>query len=508
MTARLKTFGLIAAIAAIAATVTVVSTAQEPRPADVRLREAEALLSGLHYEEALAAYRQARVTEDARVRVRAGAGITRTLLRLGQFEDAEREANTAVTADPTAATALALHGDALWAIGLFEDAESRYDAALRIDPNDPAAIHGRARSLAAQFRLDDALTLTTRVVAAVPSEPEYLYTLALIHERRGEFQAAAEALDRYAWQLPPGDQTHLVKWARAQQKFFEGFGRRTPLEVQSKADSYVLPIRIVGSRVLVDGSVNGRTAVEFALDTGTDQTILTPAIASKANVKTTTALQSAGVGSMGLGFRDLQLARVEQLQIGGLRVRNVPAVVKDPALVGMPRPEGAGFSPIAFGFSMVLDYETRQLTIARRLPKTEHAFTLPLRVHRLPIIRVMVNGTIPAGFAIDTAGDANALSRRLARRLEFNKDVPIVAARVYGSAGPDPTAFLLPFVRLDLAPGVRTLGESIAVLNLDAPSGLLGVNLGGILGHDFLRRYRLTIDLVRSEVGLDPLPIR
>ncbi len=492
----------------MAASVNVVSTAQEPRQADVRLREADALLSALHYEEALAAYRQARASEDARVRVRAGAGVTRTLLKLGQFEEALGEARTVATADPAAATAVALHGDAFWAAGLFEEAEGRYDAALKIDSRDLTALHGRARSLAAQSRLEDALAVALRIVAAAPTEPEYLYTLASIHDRRNDLASAADALDRYAFQLPPGDQTHLLKWARAQHKFFKGFGNRKAVDVQSTADSYVLPIRIVGSRVLVDGSINGRTAVEFALDTGTDLTILTPAIAARANVQASTALQSAGVGALNLGFRDLQLGRVDQIQIGAFRVRNVPAVVKDPALIGLPRPEGAGFSPLAYGFSMVLDYAAQRLTMARRLPKTAHAVTLPLRVHRLPIVRVTINGSIPAGFAIDTAGDGNALSRRFARRLEFNPDVPIVAARVYGSAGPDPTAFLLPFVRLDVAPGVHTIGESIAVVNLDAPSGLLGVNLGGILGHDFLKKYRLTIDLVRSEIGLDPLPVK
>jgi hypothetical protein len=178
--------------------------------------------------------------------------------------------------------------------------------------------------------------------------------------------------------------------------------------------------------------------------------------------------------------------------------------VKDPALVGLPRPEGAGFSPLALGFSMVLDYGAQALTIARRLPQVNHAVRLPLRVHRLPIVRATVNG-VPAGFAIDTAGDVNALSLRLARRLEIDRDVRLAPARVFGSAGQDPSAFLLPFVRLQLAPNVGTDGGSIVVINLAAPSGLLGVNLGGIIGHDFLRRYRVTIDLVRSEVGLDPL---
>ena len=500
-TDRLKIVCLVVAVSSA----TLVSTAQQSKPTDARLREADALFSGLQYEEALNAYRQARTSEDATTRVRAGAGLTRTLLRLGRFEDASAEAVTVVSHDPGAAPAIALHGDALWAAGLFDEAEARYTAALQIDSAEPAALHGLGRSLATQSRLEDALATVLRAVTAAPDEPEYLYTLALIHQQRRDFQAAAEVFARYEQRLPSGNQTHLTRWARAQQEFLKSFGRRPPLEVQNEAASYAVPIRIVGGRVLVDGSINGRTAVEFALDTGTDQTILTPAIVRRANVPVTTTVQSAGVGALGLGFRDLELARIEQLQVGGLRIRQVPAVVKAPALLGLPRQEGAGFSPLALGFSMVVDYGARRLTMARRLPPMTHAVRLPLRVHRLPFVRVTVNDSMPASFAIDTAGDVNALSLRLARRIDVDQNLRLAPARVFGSAGPDPGAYLLPFVRLRLAPGVGTAGESIIVINLSAPSGLLGVNVGGIIGHDFLRRYRVTIDLVRSEVGLDPL---
>jgi hypothetical protein len=43
------------------------------------------------------------------------------------------------------------------------------------------------------------------------------------------------------------------------------------------------------------------------------------------------------------------------------------------------------------------------------------------------------------------------------------------------------------------------------VLNLDMPSALLGVQLGGIVGHKFLSRYRVGIDLERSVLRLRQL---
>jgi len=42
----------------------------------------------------------------------------------------------------------------------------------------------------------------------------------------------------------------------------------------------------------------------------------------------------------------------------------------------------------------------------------------------------------------------------------------------------------------------------VVVLNLRAPSVLLGYELGGIVGHQFLSRYKVDIDLDRAELRL------
>jgi hypothetical protein len=40
------------------------------------------------------------------------------------------------------------------------------------------------------------------------------------------------------------------------------------------------------------------------------------------------------------------------------------------------------------------------------------------------------------------------------------------------------------------------------VLNLRAPSVLLGYRIGGIVGHRFLSGYRVSFDLGRAQLGL------
>ncbi len=58
-------------------------------------------------------------------------------------------------------------------------------------------------------------------------------------------------------------------------------------------------------------------------------------------------------------------------------------------------------------------------------------------------------------------------------------------------------------------PGVDLMFDAIpyrnfpvVVLNLNAPSALLGFQLGGIVGHKFLSKYRVGIDLERSVLRL------
>ena len=76
-----------------------------------------------------------------------------------------------------------------------------------------------------------------------------------------------------------------------------------------------------------------------------------------------------------------------------------------------------------------------------------------------------------------------------------------IPLRVFGTSGWDPDAYLLPGVDLSFS-GIDYNNFSVVVLNLHGPSALLGFHIGGIIGHDFLRHYRVAIDLKRSMLRL------
>ena len=129
---------------------------------------------------------------------------------------------------------------------------------------------------------------------------------------------------------------------------------------------HTVPFKLVSDKIIVQGRVNGGRAMDFVLDTGSEETVISRETAQRGGVRPITYTLSAGVGEVGL--RGLQLARLDTLDIGTLQIRNLPVLIKNPALRGIPKREGESFSPLSLGMSMKIDYQTRLLTIGRDLP--------------------------------------------------------------------------------------------------------------------------------------------
>jgi len=187
--------------------------------------------------------------------------------------------------------------------------------------------------------------------------------------------------------------------------------------------------------------------------------------------------------------------------VGELKVRNVPCLIKNPPLNDLPAREPESFSPIALGLSMRVDYARRQLVMGRSLPQATYATELPLSLYRLATVRGIVNGQ-PATFVVDTGGEVISISQATAGQMTLPSSFRRIPLKVYGTSGWDKDAFLMPNVDLEFD-SIRFSKIPVVVLNLKAPSALLGFQLGGIVGHKFLSKYRVTIDLARSIVGLE-----
>jgi predicted aspartyl protease/Flp pilus assembly protein TadD len=474
--------------------------AQEPDASPVAaLSHGRDLFGQGKYIEALTAFDQAAQGGDATIAAVARRWRIRTTLRTAEFGNARRDAEQMLADAPRDAEALALYADALWASGLFEEAEASYREAL--DARRPPlgdARRGLARALASRGRLEDALGQVELSLESHPDDPEALAVAGSIYERLGRYTKAAEAYDGYASRLAPVENV-AIGTARARAQFLRAFDGRLPAVVSGVAKPRSIPFKLVNKKVLVQGRVNGMP-VDFVLDTGAERTAITPELATQAGVRVMGSTLSAGVGSS--AWRRIGLARVDTLDLGGIRVRNVPVSVRAPAPGGAPRWQSQTFSPLSLGLSVVVDYLKHRVLLGPVIPADGADLVMPMRVHRLPLVRGTLNGGRPAAFIVDTGGEVISLNTDVADSLALRpaRRIPL---RVYGLEGLDTSAFLLPGVDLSVASiAYRKIG--VAVLDLRSPSVLLGFQIGGIVGHKFLENRRVSFDLARSELRLSP----
>jgi tetratricopeptide (TPR) repeat protein/predicted aspartyl protease len=493
---------IVAASALVAAASFVIRADATPpsQASEIQLQLGNLLFAEGHYNDALDAYQKALKKADPGHDRQARAGVIQMALRTAEFDLARREAETLVKEDPRAAETLSLYGDALWASGLFEQAETKYRDALGAEPELARGHHGMARSLAARSRLDEAMNEAQAALRLSPRDLEIHHTVGTIYERMHKYEEAAGAFTNYVNLLPNKDHSEKADWSRAEIRFLRSFGQRVPFEMDPGADQmlYTVDFKLVNEKVVVRAKVNDASAQDFVVDTGSENTVITRTTASHLNVTPVTYTLSAGVGEVGL--RGLQLARIDSLEIGSLKLRNVPCLIKNPPLRDLPTKETESLSPLALGFSMTIDYKTHKLTFGRHLPPEPKDFELPLRLYRLATVRGDVDGH-QANFVVDTGGEVISISQATATALGKQTPANRIALKVYGTSGWDRDAFLLPGINLAFD-AIQYKNFPVVVLNLNAPSALLGFQLGGIVGHKFLSKYRVGIDLEQSVLRL------
>jgi predicted aspartyl protease/Flp pilus assembly protein TadD len=502
----MRTPALFLALASLAAAPAVMRSAAQAPPsasADIQLQLGDLLAAEARFRDAADAYQRALAAASADVPLarRARSGLTLMLLRTGDFAEARAHAEQLTHADAADAAAQSLYGDTLWVFGLFDEAAHAYESALKADASDARGHHGRARTLTARSRLADAMVEAQQALQLAPRESEFHHTVGVIYERQHRFDEAAAAFGNYVNLLPNRDRSDKALWTRAEIRFLDSFKGRTPVDVAvaDEGQLWTVPIRIEAAKVMVRVRINGGAPSEFVLDTGAEQTVVSRDVARRRGIVPITYTQTAGVGDV--GRRGLQVGRIDMLEVGSLTVRNVPCLIKNPPLSDLPSREPESFSPLALGLSMRVDYARRELVMGRALPPATYATTLPLNLYRLATVRGMVNGQ-PAMFVVDTGGEVISISQATAGQMTPANPYRRIPLKVYGTSGWDKDAFLMPNVDLEFS-SIRFSKIPVVVLNLRAPSALLGFQLGGIVGHRFLSKYRVSIDLARSIVGLD-----
>ena len=475
--------------------------AQSDTP-ELQLQRARTFYGNGQFLDALPIFTQAALAEAEAVRVPATLGVLQSALRVARFDVARSAAVSLRRERPDDPEVRAFFGDAMWASGLFAEADAAYHEAFAIDVNNARAHNGLARVLSARVRHQEALEHALTAIRLAPQESDFHHTVGSVYARLGRYADAAAAYERFMRLLPKGEQDDRAVWTKSTIKQLRAFGDDVPNQFVAGGDQvHVIPFRLVNEKVVVTARINRGPDQEFVIDTGAEMATVSRRTAERQGVNAVAFTVSAGVGEVGL--RGLQIGRIEALELAGLKLRNVPCIIKSPALVDLPTPERESLSPLALGLSMAVDYQRRTITLAKHLPADAGPAdaTMPLWLTRLATVRGMVGDGHPRSFVVDTGGQVISISTETARALPTDATVRKIALKVYGASGWDRDAYLLPGVDLAFN-DLRFNRLSVVVLNLRAPSVLLGYDLGGIVGHQFLSRYHVSLDLERAELRL------
>jgi predicted aspartyl protease len=118
----------------------------------------------------------------------------------------------------------------------------------------------------------------------------------------------------------------------------------------------------------------------------------------------------------------------------------------------------------------------------------------------LLVVSAFVNGRGPFNLAVDTGASLSVISRGVARRAKVATDGS-VRARAIGAGG----ALDAVFARVSSVElgDLRAADLDVAVMRLTPISRAIGFRLDGVLGFNFLRRYRVTIDYPKQVLSFD-----
>jgi hypothetical protein len=106
-------------------------------------------------------------------------------------------------------------------------------------------------------------------------------------------------------------------------------------------------------------------------------------------------------------------------------------------------------------------------------------------------------------FVVDTGAQGTAVAQSVVDRAGRAPGWRAVASTLFnGSGARDYTSMVIvPGLAIDAGPWQLPRRPTVT-MDLSTPSSLLGFELGGLIGHNDLRRYVVTFDLIRNALRL------
>ncbi|HXG67584.1 MAG TPA: aspartyl protease family protein [Blastocatellia bacterium] len=475
------------------------------------LRDGQKAIRKGQYEEAVRAYQQVLGHDGNDVQAHLGAALAH--LKDQSYQKCYDHTRAVLKVDPDNARAHALAGYALMRSGYISHAIAELVKAFQLNPKEPAAFGAAAEIDYYEGRAKEARDKAFRAFYLDPNEPDYLITIARSSSRLEYYAEAAEAYERFLRIAPPTDDDRrdriegLIRFYRqlAGLQVHELGGAKTteiPFKLGSDRRPYVKML------------INGREA-NFVIDTGSGFTVISQKAAKKFGVsEIARGGTSQGVG--GTGKFNIVYGLIRNLQLGEARIRSVPCFIRPfheaPDKPADERVDGLIGLSILAHYLTELDYKANVMRLNREenRPTLEavspNATIVPFRTTQNGLISIEaeIDGAHHINAILDSAASSSVISTAAVERFKMHDNIiKGQTVRVIGAAGVTDNVELL-FLRQCRVADLNHKNVRALVLDFGAINETSGFEQAGILGGDFMRHFRVTIDFARAQVALQP----
>jgi predicted aspartyl protease len=290
-----------------------------------------------------------------------------------------------------------------------------------------------------------------------------------------------------------------------------------------------VPIEIHGNRPFINVKINNKQTLRFVIDTGASLSVISDKAAQKLGIKPVArgghARAVGGTGTFAIVYGVL-----DSIVFGEAKIELVPAYIRT---VHSPsdtaeefRADGYIGLSVLSNYAVTIDYKEKKLILDRSESKAEskaenkEALTppteLPLAQTSIKIPLRSTSGGLasaeglleghekPFNFIIDTGASTTVISKAAVKRFNLESlKMKNALFRVVGAAGIEDDVEALGLATLTVN-GLRQRNARALILNLDPVNETSGFEQHGIIGGDFLRHFRVQLDLRKFQFHLTP----
>lgn len=473
----------------------------------VNHRDARKAMRAGKYREAARIF-EALVAVDA-IDLKARLGASFAYLKLLDYARSLEAASDVLKADPANARAHALVGIALLRSGYIKQAKAELQSSLVLDSSEALAYGGAAEVDYYEGRIAESRRKSIYANKLDPNEPDYLITYARASSRAEDFKEAADAYELFL-QIAPDSDADRRDRIRGLISFYRQLSG-LKIHQTSGAEATEAPFHLGSDRrPYLRLKVNGRVAL-FVIDTGSGFTVISREAAKRYGVsEIAKGGKSQGMG--GTGKFPIVYGLIRSLDIGAATLRMVPCFIR--TFHGGVEREAEERADGFIGLSVLshylteLDYKDSKLRLDRSasgsLPAPGPDVTVvPFRTTQNGLISVEaeLDGKNAINAILDSGASSSVISGAAVERFKLHDQVIKGETRsVIGAAGVTHNVELV-FIRNCKVADVERGDLEALVMDFSAINETSGFEQSGILGGDFLRHFRLTLDFNRAQLA-------